>query len=252
MVVDTPLQLQNHGREELIKQYFNRGFSYDEILKFLSSQHDIVLSKRHLHRLLRQEELFRRKNKSTIDEVMDQIEFLLANTSAKNFGYRMMTEKLRSLGLVVCRNTVRLCLKYLDPEGVFNRSHHRLRRRTYVNNGPNYLWHLDGYDKLKPYGFCIHGAIDGYSRKIIWLEVATTNNDPSVVGSYFLNSIKTLNLLPRCIRGDRGSENTTVCGIQRFLRRADRDSVSGIKSFIYGPSTSNQRIEAWWSFFKKS
>ena len=40
--------------------------------------------------------------------------------------------------------------------------------------------------------------------------------------------------------------------IQRFLRRAGRDSVSGIKSFIYGPSTSNQRIEAWWSFFKKS
>ena len=117
---------------------------------------------------------------------MDQIEFALANTSAKNFGYRMMTEKLRSLGLVVCKNTVRLCLKCLDPEGVY-RSQHWLRRRTYVNNGPNYLWHLDGYDKLKPYGFCIHGAIDGYSRKIIWLEVATTNNDPSVVGSYFLN-----------------------------------------------------------------
>ena len=76
--VDTPLQLQNHGREELIKQYFNRGFSYEEILKFLSSQHDIVLSKRHLHHLLRQEELFRRKNKSTIDEVMDQIEFLFS------------------------------------------------------------------------------------------------------------------------------------------------------------------------------
>ena len=24
------------------------------------------------------------------------------------------------------------------------------------------LWHLDGYDKLKPYGFAIHGYIDGY------------------------------------------------------------------------------------------
>ena len=21
---------------------------------------------------------------------------------------------------------------------------------------------MDGYDKLKPYGFCVHGAIDGY------------------------------------------------------------------------------------------
>ena len=27
--------------------------------------------------------------------------------------------------------------------------------------GPNFLWHCDGYDKLKPYGLCIHGCIDG-------------------------------------------------------------------------------------------
>lgn len=28
--------------------------------------------------------------------------------------------------------------------------------------GPDFVWHLDGYDKLKPYGFAIHGCIDGY------------------------------------------------------------------------------------------
>ena len=28
-----------------------------------------------------------------------------------------------------------------------------------------------GHDKLKPYGFPIHGAIDGYSCKILWLEM---------------------------------------------------------------------------------
>ena len=27
--------------------------------------------------------------------------------------------------------------------------------------GPNYLWHMDSYDKLKPYGISIHGCIDG-------------------------------------------------------------------------------------------
>lgn len=26
---------------------------------------------------------------------------------------------------------------------------------------PNFLWHIDGYDELKPYGFAIHGCIDG-------------------------------------------------------------------------------------------
>ena len=31
----------------------------------------------------------------------------------------------------------------------------------YLTQGPRYLWHIDGYDKLKPYGFSIHGCIDG-------------------------------------------------------------------------------------------
>ena len=45
----------------------------------------------------------------------------------------------------------------------------RLVRHRYYAQSPNYVWHVDGYDKLKPYGFCIHGAIDGYSRRILWL-----------------------------------------------------------------------------------
>ena len=29
----------------------------------------------------------------------------------------------------------------------------------------------DGYDKLKPYGFPIHGCIDEYSRRVLWLKM---------------------------------------------------------------------------------
>ena len=32
---------------------------------------------------------------------------------------------------------------------------------VHIFAGPNYLWHMDGNDKLKPYGFSIHGCIDG-------------------------------------------------------------------------------------------
>ena len=28
--------------------------------------------------------------------------------------------------------------------------------------GPNYVWHCDGNEKIKKFGFCIHGCIDGY------------------------------------------------------------------------------------------
>ena len=96
-------------------------------------------------------------------------------------------------------------LALMDPAGSSIRRSRRLNRRMYLNKGPNYLWHVDGYDKLKPYGIAIHGCIDGlvwnsyvqlfnnfqnsYSRKIMWLNAASSNNDPRVIGSYFMECV---------------------------------------------------------------
>ena len=54
---------------------------------------------------------------------------------------------------------VRLVLGRIDPEGVSVRRQHRLIRRTYWSRGPSHQWHVEGYDKLSPYGFCISGYI---------------------------------------------------------------------------------------------
>ena len=43
------------------------------------------------------------------------------------------------------------------------------------------MWHIHGYDKLKPFGFPIHGAIDGFSRKILWLNICPSNNEPYII-----------------------------------------------------------------------
>ena len=43
--------------------------------------------------------------------------------------------------------------------------------QVYVNQGPDYSWHLHRYDQLKPFDFAIHRAIDGYIRKVTWLKV---------------------------------------------------------------------------------
>ena len=69
-------------------------------------------------------------------------------------------------------------LRRLYPKATEERASHRLKRRAYIVEGPNYAWHVDGYDKLKRFGFCIHGCIGGYSRRVMWLEVASTNNNP--------------------------------------------------------------------------
>ena len=129
-------------------------------------------------------------------------------------GYRAMHQRLTSdYGLVVTRSVVRQILKILDPECVEARSRHRLRRRQYCAKGPNYLWHIDGYDKLKPFGFSIHGAIDGYSRRILWLEVSSSNNDPAIIAHFYYKCARLLRGTASIIRADRGTENVNVAAI---------------------------------------
>ena len=140
--------------------------------------------------------------------------------------------------------TVRLIVKCLDPEGVRCRTKRRLRRREYSNPGPNYLWHIDGYDKLKPYGICIHGCIDGYSRQIIWLEAASCNNNPRLIAGHSINAVSKLQGCPRRVRADLGTMNGTVISPRK--RSRDQNSV-----FLYGTSRCNQRIESWWGILRK-
>ena len=131
---------------------------------------------------------FRRYRKSNITEVTQAI---LQNFSgsSKSFGYRLMHQKLCVDGFIDNRETVRVLLKVLDADGVELRSPHRLARRVYFSVGPNYLWHMDRYDKIKPYGFEIYDAIDGFSRKILWLRVPSSNNNPKVIASSYMDCI---------------------------------------------------------------
>lgn len=245
------LNNDNIERDELIERYFSIGLGYDEILLFLGLLHDITLSVRQLKRILRARGLRRRGNHRYPRRISRAVEEELRG-SGSTIGYRQMTQRLVvHYGLVVDKETVRELLKILDPDGVAARSRHRLVRRQYRTKGPNHLWHIDGYDKLKPFGFCVHGAIDGYSRRILWLEVGPSNNDPSIIAQYFVDCVRQIGGTPRIIRADCGTENTYVAALQRFFRRDGNDTMAGNKSFLYGKSVSNQRIEAWWGILRR-
>ena len=168
-------------RNEVIKNYFKLGFSASEILSFLVNVHGIHLSLRKLRRILKSRGCRRRGQASDMNVIVQAVEEEL-NGSGSIVSYRSMHQRLTAeRRLIVTRNTVRQVLKILDPEGVQARSRHRLRRRNYSTKGPNYLWHMDGWDKLKPFGFAVHGSIDRYSRKILLLEVCNSNNDPRII-----------------------------------------------------------------------
>ena len=109
------------------------------------------------------------------------------------------------------------------------------------------MWHIDGWDKLKPYGFSVHACIDGFSPRLFWLEVSTTNKHPNVIGDYFLSTVEQLGGVPRLVRTDKGTENIWISVMQRLLRMDQNDNLAGFKSFIEGKSSANERIESYWS-----
>src|SRR5947199_1830936 len=99
-------------------------------------------------------------------------------------------------------------LKLLNPEGVASRTPGLRKKRleNYITAGPDYLWCLDGHDKLAQYGIEIYAAVDAYSRKIIWFYCGSSNRTQLSVLNQYLRAVKTRGICPSFIRTDKGTE----------------------------------------------
>ncbi len=133
-------------------------------------------------------------------------------------------------------------------------------------------------------------CISSFSRRIIWLELLTKNNDPNVILlSYLLAIFRNngtcldvgfhrckfmhMSLLgcPSIVRSDCGTENTSLASFHMALRHSHTDEFKWEKSFRFGSSTTNtvrvhpckhaviqsrsqhlQRIEGWWAQLRNS
>lgn len=183
-------------RDEFIGLYFMLGLSYKDILATLASENGIIISLRHLKRILQGKNLYRRKSYSDIADVVSFIANQLEN-SGQLHGYRWMHAKCFVHNMNVRKEDVRLILSAIDAVGCMSRRSKRLHRRRYFAKGPNYIWHLDSYDKLKPFGFCINGCIDGFSRNMVWLYVSNNSSiNPKLIAGYFITTLKKNRWMP--------------------------------------------------------
>ncbi|MED6288993.1 hypothetical protein CHARACLAT_031877 [Characodon lateralis] len=191
-------------------QYFNAGHSYAVIVDMMSCLHDVHISLRSLKSKLNDAGFFRRKDFSSTNVIIRAIRLELRGPG-QLFGYRTMWQVLKQkYNLRVKRDQVMNLLRELNPQGCERRARRRFIRRTYHSMGPNYMWHVDGYNKLKPFGLALSGCIDGFSRKVLWLVCGPTNNDPTVIAHYFLSCVRNLGVTPVRLRTDCGMENGTM------------------------------------------
>ena len=151
-------------------QYFSNGYDYNEIPHFLDKNHNISISMNTLLRYFKLYGLQRRHHAPLPNQLLEltyQRIISLTQDFGSSNGYRYIWHILNRESIQIPQIKFQQMLKEVDPEGSEPRRRHRLKRRVYVNQGADYAWHLDGYDKLNPFGFAIHGAIDGFSRKVL-------------------------------------------------------------------------------------
>ena len=216
--------------------YFLHGMRHWEILTCLRMD-GIQISMSTLQRRLKLFGLHRRKAQSDLLEIALFLQEQL-NQYGMLHGYRFMHLKCIQAGLVVTQSTVRCLLKILDPQGVQLRLRRHLRQRLCRNPGPKSLWHVDSYDKLKPYGIWINAAVNGFSRMTIWLHAYSTKNNPRVIAGYFIDEVAS--------RGGSSSRILQIWAL-RIVYWGKSNSVQEVpvsskRCYITGSSNHDQRI----------
>ena len=199
------------------------------------------LSRSTLYRVLEGSDLI------GVTEISDQeLDSVVASykETHPNDGERILIGYIRSKNIHVPRSRIRSSIRRVDPHGIQQRKLTTIQRRTYHVEGPNYVWHMDGNHKLIRWKFIIHGAIDGYSRLVVFLK-CSTNNTAATVFDSFIAATQSYGV-PKRLRTDLGGENVDAWQYMVDYHGGNERCV------ITGSSIHNERIERLWRDVRNS
>uniref|UniRef100_A0A3P8U8Y1 Integrase catalytic domain-containing protein n=1 Tax=Amphiprion percula TaxID=161767 RepID=A0A3P8U8Y1_AMPPE len=220
--------------KEHLKNLLDTHLPVTCIAKFLG------VSRRTVYRRMQEFDLSVRGTYSTMTD--QELDIIISSIKSQmpNAGYRLVQGHLVSMGLRVQWWRMMASMHRVDAAGIFSRLTEIgcVVRRSYSVQGPLSLVHIDTNHKLIRYNIVVFGGVDGYSRKVLYLDAAT-NNRAKTAFSLFIRSAQ-LHGLPSRVRADQGVENLDIAHFM-FATRG-----TGRSSFISGKSVHNQRIERLW------
>ena len=149
------------------------GLKDSEICHIICTIHNRSISDRQLKHFCQKLKLTGRRHVQ--DDLVNDIICNELSTTRSCLGYRQVSGFINfKHNLTVSEEQVRKCLKVVGPEGVKERWRKVIGSRIYEADGPGDVLHMEGNNELQRWGFAIHGCIDGFRRRILWLMVGTT------------------------------------------------------------------------------
>ena len=133
-----------------------------------------------------------------------------------NVGHHCAVGYLREKGVEAKQARLRLILKNIKNSDPIKMDF--VTRQACKNRSASVTWQLDSTHKLVKYKFEFSGAVDGFSRYIMWIKYSNNNR---VNTSYdLLKEAIDEKAAPLQVRGDKGSENRLMAKHMVIARNA--------------------------------